>query len=179
MQIDEREFSRMKVQTDAKASAATPTKPTPSRRQQGVALIIAVVALLMVAMIGINALEHSQEESTSGGRSRNASHTLHVADAGVQLGIARLAQTPPNLNAFSVNLDGATVESRTRTQGSPQNLEQEAMSSPPDGFAINVGSDSSFAGRVYQVNVTATSGTGAVAEIEARFSRLESGGSTY
>jgi Tfp pilus assembly protein PilX len=169
------------MQTENRQSMKPGERPgkRPGRRQEGAALIVAVVTLLMVAMIGINALKSSQEESTSGGRARNATHTLHVADAGVQFAVARLAQTPPNLSAFSVNVDGATVQSRARSQGSPQNLVQEAMSSPPEGFAINVGSDSSFAGRVYQVNVTATSGTGSVAEVEARFSRLDSGGSAY
>jgi hypothetical protein len=154
--------------------------PTNSmKRQEGAALIIAVVALLMVAAIGMSALQHTQEESTAGARSRNAAHTLQAADAGIQFAIARLAQTPPKLDAFSIGIDGVTVDSRTRGDGTPQNLDQADMGEPPEGYAINVGSDSSFAGRVFEVNITATAPTGAVAELEARFSRMESGGGTY
>lgn len=149
------------------------------RREQGAALIIAVIVLLMVALLGVNALDRTQQESTSGARQRNSTHTLEAADAGVQFAIARLGQTPANLAAFSVSVDGATVESRARSDSTPQPLLQDDAGSPPDGFAINVGSDASFSGRVFQVNVTATSPTGAVSELEARVSRLESGGSAY
>jgi hypothetical protein len=101
-----------------------------------------------------------------------------AADAGVELAIARLSQSPPNLNAFTVNVDGTTVESRTRSDTSPQPLVQETAGAPPDGFAINVGSDTGFGGQVYKVSVTGQNGS-SVAELEVRFSRLEAGGTAY
>ncbi|MGH0031894.1 MAG: pilus assembly PilX family protein [Myxococcota bacterium] len=148
------------------------------KREQGAALIVAVVTLLMAAMIAVNAMQHSQEESTAGARARNTARTVHAADAGVEFAIARLSESPPNLNPFSINVDGTTVESRPRSQATPQPLVQDNAGAPPEGYSINVGSGSGFAGSVYLVNVTATNGSSA-AELEVRFSRLESGGAAY
>lgn len=148
------------------------------KRQQGAALIVAVVTLLMAAMIAVNAMKHTQEESTGGARGRNTARTLHAADAGVEFAIARLSQSPPDLSAFSVDVDGTTVESRQRSVGAPQPMVQDNAGAPPEGYSINVGSGSGFAGSVYLVNITAINGSSA-AELEVRFSRLESGGAAY
>jgi Tfp pilus assembly protein PilX len=149
-----------------------------SRREQGAALIVAVVTLLMAAMIAVNSMQHTQEESTSGARSRNTARTLQAADAGVEFAIARLSQSPPNLTAFSVNVDGTTVESRARSEATPQPLIQDNAGAPPEGYSMNVGSGSGFAGSVYLVNITATNGSSA-AQLEVRFSSLEPGGASY
>lgn len=156
-----------------------PPETSPStKRRQGAALIVAVIALLMAATIAIHAMQSTQKESTAGARARNTTRTLEAADAGVQFAIARLSQSPPNLNAFSVDVDGTTVQSRSRSQATPQNLVQETAGAPPDGFSINVGTDSGFAGSVYKVSITGANGS-STSELEVRFSRLEAGGSAY
>ena len=147
-------------------------------RQDGIAILVTTVALLLVAMIGLTSLEHTREESTSGGRSRNVARTLHAADAGIQFARSRLSQSPPNLNSFSLAmLDGAEVESRQRDQGSPQVLTDMGVGGTADGYALN-GGTASVSNRIYQVNVTGTAGS-AVVEVEARFAVEEPGSASY
>jgi hypothetical protein len=150
-----------------------------AKRTQGVAILVTTVALLLVAMIGLTSLEHTREESTSGGRSRNTTRTLHAADAGVHFAQHRLSESPPNLNAFSLNLlDGAQAESRTRSQGSPQNLSEIGTGGASEGFVLNIGDSGAINKRIYQVNVTGTAGA-AVVEVEARFAVSEAGTGAY
>ncbi|MGI9540004.1 MAG: hypothetical protein ACR2N6_07645 [Miltoncostaeaceae bacterium] len=147
-------------------------------RQDGIAILVTTVALLLVAMIGLTSLEHTREESTSGGRSRNVTRTLHAADAGIEFARSRLSQSPPNLNSFSLAmLDGAAVESRQRDQGSPQVLTEIGVGGTTDGYALNSGS-ASINNRIYQANVTGTAGS-AVVEVEARFAVEEPATSSY
>lgn len=149
-----------------------------SKRQDGLAVLITTVALLIVAMIGLTSLEHSREESTSGGRSRNVARTLHAADAGIEFAQSRLSQAPPNLNAFSLGmLDGAQVESRQRAQGSAQVLNEIGIGGTAEGYALNTGAGS-ISNRIYQANVTGTAGT-AVVEVEARFAVAEPSTASY
>ena len=152
-----------------------------NKREQGVALVVTVVTLVIATMIGLTALQHTQEESTAGGRARATARTLHAADAGVQFAMGRLAQSPPYLNAFSLTLaNGLTVESRTRTQGTPQNIAQVTTggSSAPEGYAINIGADSGVSNHIYRVSVTATAGS-AAAELETSISKPIAEGSSY
>ena len=149
-----------------------------TRRQDGIAILVTTVALLLVAMIGLTSLEHTREESTSGGRSRNVARTLHAADAGIEFARSRLSQTPPNLNAFTLAmLDGAQVESRQRDDGSPQTLTEVGIGGTAEGYALNSGV-ASINNRIYQVNVTGTAGS-AVVEVEARFAVAEPATSSY
>lgn len=151
---------------------------TTVRREQGIALLVTVVTLLIATMIGLTALQQTQEESTAGGRARATARTLQAADAGIQFAVSRLSASPPNLNAFSLNLaNGVTVESRKRTQGSAQDITEEVGGgSPPEGYAINIGGGTGVTNRLYRVTVTATGGP-AVAEIETLIGRPEAGGS--
>jgi Tfp pilus assembly protein PilX len=149
-----------------------------AHRQDGIAILVTTVALLLVAMIGLTSLEHTQEESTSAGRSRNYARTLHAADAGIEFARSRLGQTPPNLTAFDLTLlDGAQVASRQRDQGSAQVLNEVGVGGTTEGYALNSGA-ASMSNRIYQVNVTGTAGS-AVAELEARFAVAEPGSTSY
>ncbi len=136
------------------------------------ALLLTSVILMLVSMLAFSAIRHSEKESTSSARSRNTMRTMYTADAGIQLSLARLAQTPPNLNAFDVTLaGGANLQSRTRTQTSPQDLGQTGIGAPEEGWDLNVGRGVTFVNRIYLVNVTASQGT-STAEIEAKLSRM-------
>ncbi len=95
------------------------------RRKKGSALIITVLVLTIVSFLAISGLRNSERESTTGARSRAASRSFAAADAGLELALNRLSQSPANLNAFDIDLaDGANVQSRTRTDSGPQNLTQ-------------------------------------------------------
>ena len=147
--------------------------------QQGMALLLATVVLMLVSMLAFNAMQHSEQESASGARSRATMRTIYAADAGIELALSRLTQSPPDLSAFSVGLaNGATVQSRTRTQGSPQVLGQAGIGAPSEGYSLNIGSGVSNVSRVFLVNVTAT-GSGSTAELEARLSRTAADSTGY
>ncbi len=149
-----------------------------ANRRDGMAILITTVALLLIAMVGLTSLEHSREESTSGGRSRNVARTLHAADAGIEFARNRLSQIPRVLVGFSLNLlDGASVQSRRRTDTAVQDLTEIGAGGAWDGYTLNTGSPT-LSSRIYHVNVTGTAGS-AVVEVEARFSVAEPGTGSY
>lgn len=160
------------------AAAPAPAEARP-RRQEGIALLVTVTMLVIATMIGLTALQQTQEESTAGGRQRASARTLHAADAGVEFAISRLSQATPVTTGFTLDIEGATVQTRRRTQGSQQNISQLGAGGAADGYAINIGGGTTATNLVFMVNITATSG-GSVAEIETLVSRPEvTSGGTY
>ena len=157
-----------------------PDSRTEQRHERGSALIVTTLILLLVGMLVLTSIKDSEQESTAGGRARASSRTLYAAEAGVQLALTRLVQTPPNLDAFDINMaDGANVQSRTRTEVSPSAIDQVGVGETTEGFALNVGGGATSLNRVYEVNVTATYGNAATAELEARLRREEAVASGY
>jgi Tfp pilus assembly protein PilX len=156
------------------------TEPKPSRREAGSALMVTTLILLLVGMLVLGSIRDSEQESTAGARSRAASRTLYAAEAGIQLALTRLIQTPPNLDAFNVPLaDGATVQSRTRAEGAPSDIDQVGLGQVTEGFSLNVGGGATSLSRVYELNVTAAYANSAAAELEARLAREEAVPSGY
>ena len=116
-------------------------------------------------------LRNSDREANSSARSRNTTRTLAAADSGLQLALSRITQSPPDLNSFDVDLaDGANVQSRTRTDVSPQNLQEIGLSQDKEGYGMGMGSAVGFVKRVYVVNTTATTG-GSTVELQAHLGR--------
>jgi len=149
------------------------------RREEGAALLVSAVVLSLMSVIAFAAIRHTEQESTSSGRSRAAARAVYAADAGVQLALVRLSETPPDLDPISENLsDGALLQSRSRTQTTPQNLNQTGTRQGAEGYSINIGSNVANIVRVFQINVTADS-SGSVAEIEAKLSRTGADATGY
>jgi len=145
------------------------------RREDGIALLIAVLLLLLVTAIGIAAIEHSGGELASGGRTRSSTVAFYGADAGLSVAINQLAQEPADLTPVNVTLvDGTTVQSGTRTDTAPQPLTKEGTGLPPEGYSLNAGSG--YVSRRYRTEVTARSTGGAAAELDSRLTKLEVGG---
>ena len=84
----------------------------PEKREQGMALLLSAVILMLVSMLAFSALQHSEQEATSGARSRSSLRTIYAADAGIELALSRLTQSPPDLSAFSVGLANGGWRSR-------------------------------------------------------------------
>ena len=144
-----------------------------NRHEAGFAVLMTALVLVLVALIAFTALRRSEQESTAAGRSRSTTRSIQAADAGVQLALSRLRESPPNLTAFDVDLvEGANMQSRTRTETSAQDLDQTGLGEPEEGYALNVGTGVSSIKRVFLVNVTAEAG-GSTAEIEAKLGRSE------
>ena len=151
----------------------------PEKREQGMALLLAAVILMLVSMLAFSAMKHSEQEATSGARSRSTMRTIYAADAGIELALSRLTQSPPDLSPFDVGLaDGANLQSRTRTQSTPQALGQAGIGEPQEGYSLNIGAGVGHVSRVFLVTVTATAG-GSTAELEARLSRSSADSTGY
>ena len=144
------------------------------RRRSGSALIVTTLVLLLVGMLALTSIKDSEQESSAGARARATARTLYAADAGIQLALTRLMQTPPNLTLFDIDLaDGANVQSRTRADSVPQNIGQVGLGATEEGYALNIGGGATSVSRVYELNVTAAYANSAAAELEARLTRVE------
>lgn len=140
-------------------------------RQRGITLIITALVLVLVSMLVLSSIGHSERESTGGARSRSTTRAFYGADSGVNLALGRLGQTIPDLSAFSVSLiDATVVESRSRGESTPQDLEQAGLGEVAEGWGLNAGSGIGYINRIYVVNVTSTSG-GSTIELEAKLVR--------
>jgi type II secretory pathway pseudopilin PulG len=150
-------------------------KENADKRQRGAALLLTMVVLALVGMLAVTAIQRSAQESSSSARSRAATRSLYGADSGLQVALTRLSDTPPNLTPIDITLsDGrggnTAIRSKTREDTSAQILQQVGTGSPPDGYAVNVGSGSGHYSKIYLVTVTADSG-GSIVELEAKLSR--------
>ena len=143
------------------------------KRQGGAALFITALILMLVGMLAVTSIYNSEQESVGGARARSTSRTFYAADAGIQLALTRLAESPPDLTSFDIDLaDGANVQSRSRQEATPVELKQVGLGKPPEGYGVNVGSSAGYINRIFLVRTTATSG-GSTVELEAKLSRTE------
>ena len=152
--------------------------------EDGIALIIAVVVLLLLSAIGLAALQGAQSELTAGGYSRLKTRTLYAADSGIglvrnQLNIvtgASLTGTPyPDRNpiyqgTLMVGANGLFTEIRT---GTADNATPQAIARlgtvRRDGDQVNVNSANSFSYGIYRADVAAVDPGGGSVELQAQF----------
>jgi hypothetical protein len=147
------------------------------REEEGVALLIAVLLLLLLSGIGIAAIDHSGADAAFAGSSTRTARILYMAEAGLHTAARQLSSAPANLSAFTISFDGGviTVRSGPRSAGSAQPIEQAGTGPPPEGYGVGVGSG--FHSQLYRVNVTAAAQEGSSTELEAAFGHFESGAS--
>ncbi|NRA04489.1 MAG: hypothetical protein HRU00_18015 [Myxococcales bacterium] len=139
--------------------------------EQGMAMIVSVLVLLLLTAIGIAAIEHSGSEFAAGGRSRHITRVLHAADAGLEVVAAKLAGATLNVSPTTLTLtNGTTVQSGDRNATSPQPLKLVGYGPPPEGYGLNVGSG--FSTEIYRPIVTANSASGGMVELESQLGRL-------
>lgn len=141
----------------------------PRRGDAGIALIITLMVMLLVAGVAIAAMNNSQEEMVAGGRSRSVITSLFAAEAGIQFAEARILP-PRDLTAFSINVGGTTVESRERDDGSPQSIASGGIGKPPPGYSINIGAG--YVNQIFEVHSTAENARLPTTELEVRLGLL-------
>jgi len=147
------------------------------RGDAGFALVTAMVVLLLVSAVVSNLIGYSGEESQSSARSRSSLKNLYAADSGIQLSLQRL-QLPRDLTAFTYTLtDSTLVESRSRSDASPQPIAPVGIGPPPEGYSINVGGG--FVNELFLLNVTAAASNNGVAELEAKLGSLQPNAGAY
>lgn len=149
--------------------ADAPRPERPERRQAGIALIITLMVMVLVATIAIAAMNNSREEMVAGGRSRSVITSLFAAEAGVQFAEARILP-PRDLDAFSIDVGGITVESRERDDPSPQDIDADGVGKPPPGYSINIGAG--FVNQIFEVHSTAENARLPTTELEVRLGLL-------
>ena len=141
------------------------------RSENGVAMVVALVILLVLTLIGFSSISTTTFESSITGNERVGTDAFYAAEAGLQVGLSRL----PDTTAIPVTElgGGASYWSGTpKDKGSPKNFGYLGMYWKP-GF------DSSFSFERFQVNAAGES-FGAAKELEAQVTYGPfSSGTTY
>lgn len=144
--------------------------PRDRRGEQGVALLITVILILLVGILVLTSIAHSGDESVAGARARSTARALHAADGGMQLALARIAQDPPNTSAIDITIGNLSVQSRTRAQGAAQPLDSLGQGPPPEGYGVNMGSG--YVSELFRVDMTSLGPTGSTAQLESKLYRF-------
>src|SRR5512137_1006454 len=87
--------------------------------QNGVALVVALIMLLVLTLIGMSSISSSYYETKISGNDRFGTAAFYAAKGGVEVGINRV----PDISAYSGNIGSdETYRSGRMTPGSPQPL---------------------------------------------------------
>ncbi len=147
------------------AKRASPSRS--HRHDEGVAMFVTVLILMLMGAIAIAAIEYSGEEWAAGGRSRASAQSFYAADAGIQVALNHLAQTPPDDDPINLTLpNGLNVQSRTPADTSAQEIPQIGTSGAPEGYSLNIGAG--FSGQVFLVTMTAAGPNGSTSALEMK-----------
>ncbi len=156
---------------------------TRASEEQGVALLIAVILMLLISAIGIAALQHARQEAMGSGRSRHHTRNLHAADGILQLVVQQLASDNPINRELPIDfanfiqdpVSGVWTRGMTGTVDSPTAEAVRACGNHTrSGDAIG-----QFPRNIYCVNVLASDGGGRVG-LQAQYAVLDaSGGGGY
>ncbi len=172
--------SRFRAQIRAQTRADIRRGEGPKHRQEGMALLITVLVLLMMGAIAIAAIGESGEEAASSARTRAATRALLAADGGIEVAISHLAAFDDD--PFDIDVgDGIRVKSGTRNDASPTKIVLAVPGGPPpEGYGLATAGgtqygETGFFTDIYLVNVTSSTPDGSVAQVEARLGRLSTG----
>jgi Tfp pilus assembly protein PilX len=167
-------------------------------REEGMALLIAVIVLLLMSALGLAALQHAGDEASGSGRARRKDSTLYAADSGIKIIQMKLLTTyvaSPSMSA--VNLDEPTLVKDALgnpiaiKSGAPENgtlptaaqsiaADPNVPSENQDGYMLNQGSPASQQFRPVRADVTALDVANGMVHLQAQFSVLEgTGGGSY
>jgi Na+-transporting methylmalonyl-CoA/oxaloacetate decarboxylase gamma subunit len=129
-------------------------------RQEGVALVIALLMLLILTLIGISSITTTTFESSISGNERVTTDAFYASEAGNQVAINQL---PDNISAIpktTIKQDSSYWSGSANDEGSPKPLKSLGVY-PKAGF------DSSWEFKRFQVNTTGKY-IGATKEIEVQ-----------
>ena len=127
------------------------------RNQEGVALVVALLLLLVLTLVGISAINSTVFETQISGNERVGSAAFYAADGGANVGISRL----PNITVYSGDVGSdARYRSGHLISSSPQPLKKLGVMNRPGYEAI-------WEFRRFEVNATGES-FGARKEIEVQ-----------
>ena len=161
---------------------------TQARDESGMALLIAVVLLLLMSALGLNALQKAQDEAAASGRARRKDATLYAAEAGLSMVQERLFSTweapaPFTINEASLVQDGFGNAIAVRS-GRPENPAPQVIlptgsgnAAPPDGYLANLGTVGAQSYKAVRADIVATDLANGMVHLQAQYRVHESGGS--
>ena len=178
--------------------SSTPHQTSCLRRgEQGVALLITVVLLLMVSAIGLSALNKAGDERFQQRSSTRKTATLAAAEAGVSLVRDQLDQAAGMNMAVLNPLAPGTLQDPARPIDQQQLFQDEyglwtgvrtgtvdsavaqpiekKRSRPKEGDMLNIGAQGRRDWRIYRASVVATDPGQGNAQVQAQFRVLEQG----
>ena len=135
--------------------------------EKGVVLIIALLLLLVLTVIGISSISTTSFENIISGNERLSSAAFYASEAGIQVGLNQIPDT-------------TAIEKKEIYPGSDTSYRGGGLNGGGGvkfmGWAQNVGNDTGWSFKRFQVNATGES-LGALKEIEiqARYGPFPSG----
>jgi len=161
---------------------------TARDRDEGVALIVTVLLLMIVSAIGLSALQHAGDESAVSASSRRKTVTMHAADAALTALADRLqtaSVTSPNFTApmdeptFMTSPNGLPIGVRTGTADSAVAMPiRKVGTATGGGGQLNIGSAATQSYGIYRASIVATDSGGGRTQIQAQF-RVPEGATSY
>ena len=128
------------------------------RNENGVALIIALIMLLILTLIGISSINTTTFETKISGNQRMGTDAFYASEAGVQVGLNQIPEITP--------ISKSKIGTDTYYSGTVSFV----------GWAQNVGHDQTWSFKRFQVNGTGESlGASKQIEVQARFGPFPSG----
>jgi hypothetical protein len=122
-------------------AAARPSDGHPGRAgERGSAYLFALLALLVLTVIGLSLVVITQTEVQIGGAQKTANRVLYGADAGARIQFARWQSGQEPQNAVVLNQAGSLMIDRVDMSPFPQ-----LYAGPCSLCSINMGSDRKFA----------------------------------
>lgn len=171
------------------ALRVTRTGSTGLRDEQGAALLVAVVLLLLMSALGITALQHAQDEASASGRARRKDATLYAGEAGLAMVQSSLLANynGSSMPAFTIDEpalvnDGYGHPIAVRS-GRPENAAAESIggatsgaAEAPDGYMINLGNQSAQSFTAVRADIVATDAGNGTVHLQAQYRLHEGGG---
>ena len=168
-------------------NATTQIQPVRARtRQEGVALILTVLMLLLISALGLSALQHAGDENAVAASSRRKLTVVYAADAALNMASDQLLnsataypdQTPLNVVNLFQDESGLNISARSGTIDNP--VAQPIMrvgTTVASGSQLNVNSSNTTSYGVYRIGIVATDAGGGRAQVQAQITVAEGGGS--
>ena len=135
------------------------------RNQKGAALIIALLMLLVLTLIGINAINTTTFEANIAGNERIGTEAFYVSEGGVQVGLNKLPDDTP-IGRTKVGEDSYYWGGTPKDKGNPKPIQFVGNVWMP-GFQVPGSEPTPGEFLRYQINATGES-FGATKEVEVQ-----------
>ena len=89
-------------------------------KQDGVALVIALLMLLILTLIGISSITTTTFESSISGNERVKTDAFYAAEAGIQVGLNQLPDNTQAIAKTKLKEDSLLLERTSAGRGNPQ-----------------------------------------------------------